>query len=208
MGGQKDQHLPPFFIAMTAGRYSKKVIIFSAPSGSGKTTIVQHLLKKFPQLKFSISATTRPIRGQEINGIDYHFLTVEEFGSKISNDEFIEWEEVYNDRYYGTLKSELDRIWNTGDIVVFDVDVKGGVNIKKLLGNKALAIFVMPPSIEELRRRLECRNTDCSEDIEARIQLAEKEMIYSKYFDTIIVNDRLEYAIKEAEQLIADWLKR
>ncbi len=192
---------------MTTNSSSKKVIILSAPSGSGKTTIAQHLLKKFPQLQFSISATTRPIRGLEVHGKEYYFLTEEEFCKKIDNNEFIEWEEVYVGRYYGTLKSELDRIWNADSTVVFDVDVKGGVNIKKLLGNKALAIFVMPPSIEELRKRLENRKTDSAEDIEARVQLAEKEMTYSKYFDKIIVNNKLEDAIAEAEQLVEDWLK-
>lgn len=192
---------------MTTADNHKKVVIFSAPSGSGKTTIVHHLLAKFPQLQFSISATTRPIRGREINGKDYHFLTIEEFNRKIEAGEFIEWEEVYADRYYGTLKSELHRIWNAGGTVVFDVDVKGGVNIKKLLVDKALAIFVMPPSIEELRKRLESRKTDSLEDIEARIKLAEQEMTYSKYFDKIIVNNKLDDAIKEAEQLVEDWLK-
>lgn len=192
---------------MTTTDNYKKVIIFSAPSGSGKTTIVQHLLAKFPQLQFSISATTRPCRGQEVHGKDYHFLTVEEFNRKIEGGEFIEWEEVYAGRYYGTLKSELERIWSVNGMVVFDVDVKGGVNIKKFLGNKALAIFVMPPSVEELRKRLENRQTDSTEDIEARIQLAEQEMAYAKYFDKIIVNNKLEEAIAEAEQLVEDWLK-
>ncbi len=191
---------------MTTTNSSKKVIIFSAPSGSGKTTIVHHLLAKFPQLQFSISATTRPSRGKEAHGKDYHFLTIEEFHRKIENSEFIEWEEVYTGRYYGTLKAELNRIWNANGTVVFDVDVKGGVNIKKLLGNKALAIFVMPPSIEELRKRLEKRQTDSAEDIDARIKLAEKEMTYSKHFDKIIVNNKLEAAIAEAEQLVEDWL--
>lgn len=192
---------------MTTADNHKKVVIFSAPSGSGKTTIVHHLLAKFPQLQFSISATTRPVRGQEVHGKDYHFLTIEEFNRKIESNEFIEWEEVYTGRYYGTLKSELNRIWNAGGTVVFDVDVKGGVNIKKLLGDKALAIFVMPPSVEELRKRLESRQTDSTEDIEARIKLAEQEIVYAKYFDKIIVNNKLEDAITEAEQLVEDWLK-
>lgn len=142
-----------------------------------------------------------------MHGKDYHFLTVEEFNRKIEGGEFIEWEEVYAGRYYGTLKSELERIWSVNGMVVFDVDVKGGVNIKKFLGNKALAIFVMPPSVEELRKRLENRQTDSTEDIEARIQLAEQEMAYAKYFDKIIVNNKLEEAIAEAEQLVEDWLK-
>lgn len=185
----------------------KKVIILSAPSGSGKTTIVTHLLKKFPRLSFSISATTRPIRGKEVHGKDYFFLTVDEFRSKIENQELLEWEEVYTGRYYGTLKAELDRIWNAGGVVVFDVDVKGGINIKKLLGSKALSIFVMPPSIEELRKRLEARKTDSTEDIEARIQLAEKEMAYAPYFDKIVINDKLENAIAETDRLVEDWLK-
>lgn len=198
---------PALFLNMATTHSSKKVIIFSAPSGSGKTTIVRHVLAKYPQLQFSISATTRPIRGQEVHGKDYYFLTTEEFCEKINSGELFEWQEVYTGRYYGTLKSELDRIWSANGVVVFDVDVRGGVNIKKLLGNKALAIFVMPPSIEELRKRLENRKTDSAEDIDARIKLAEQEMTYSKYFDRIIVNNKLENALLEAEQLIEDFLK-
>lgn len=186
---------------------TQKVVIFSAPSGSGKTTIVRYLLEKFPHLQFSISATTRPLRGQEVNGKDYYFLTEEDFRNKIGNQEFLEWEEVYTGRYYGTLKSELARIWKNNGTVVFDVDVRGGVNIKKLLGSQALSIFVMPPSIDELRKRLEKRGTDSANDIEARVQLAEKEMKYAQYFDKVIVNNKLEDAIAEAEQLVEDWLK-
>lgn len=183
-----------------------KVIIFSAPSGAGKTSIVRQLLERIPNLHFSISATTRPVRGSEVDGKDYYFLSPEAFKAKIDGDEFLEWEEVYANRYYGTLKSELDRLWAMGSIVLFDVDVKGGIHIKKKLGDEALAIFVMPPSIEELRKRLEARGTDSPEDIATRIERATEEMTYAKYFDRIIVNNDLEAAVAEAEKVLKDFI--
>jgi len=175
-----------------------KIVIFSAPSGSGKTTIVKHLLSKGLKLEFSVSACSRAPRGQEQDGVDYHFLTAEEFRQRIDNDEFVEWEEVYAGRFYGTLKSELTRIWGKGNHVLFDVDVKGGINLKKKFGDKALSVFVMPPSIDELRRRLIGRATDAPEEIERRIAKAEEEISYAQQFDLIIVNDVLETACKQA----------
>ena len=184
-----------------------KLIIFSAPSGAGKTTIVKHLLNCGLNFGFSISATTRKPRGEEINGRDYYFLSEEEFKLKIENNEFLEWEEVYPGSYYGTLKSEVERICSSGENIVFDVDVAGGYNIKKLYGDRALAVFVQPPSIDELEKRLIARSTDSHEVIRSRIDKAELEMTYSGYFDVIIVNDKLEVALKEAEDIVRDFLK-
>lgn len=185
-----------------------KVIIFSAPSGSGKSTIIGHLLKLFPTLEFSISATSRSPRGKETDGKDYYFLSSDEFTLKVDNNEFLEWEEVYQGTCYGTLNSELKRIWQHGGTVIFDVDVKGGINIKKLLGDDALSLFIMPPSVEELRRRLVARATDSEEAIEKRVAKAELEISYSDKFDKIIVNDSLEYAIKEATETIKNFLNK
>jgi guanylate kinase len=186
---------------------SGKLIIFSAPSGSGKTTIVKHLLSKGFNLEFSISACNRPPRGTEVHGTDYYFLSTEDFKQKIATNEFIEWEEVYTDRFYGTLKSEVERIWKKGNHVLFDVDVVGGVNIKKQYGDKALAIFVMPPSLEVLRDRLTGRGTDKEEEIEKRLAKADEEMRYAEHFDFVILNDELELAKKEAETLLESFLK-
>jgi len=186
---------------------SGKLIIFSAPSGSGKTTIVKHLLTKEFKLEFSISACNRAPRGTEVHGKDYYFLSTDDFKQKIASNEFIEWEEVYADRFYGTLKTEVDRIWKKGNNVLFDVDVVGGVNIKKQFGDKALAIFVMPPSIKVLRERLTGRGTDKDEEIEKRLAKAEEELLYAQHFDFIILNDELELAKKEAELLLSDFLK-
>lgn len=183
-----------------------KLIIFSAPSGSGKTTIVKHLLDKGFKLEFSISACNRSPRGTEIHGKDYYFLDTEDFRSKISDNAFIEWEEVYENRFYGTLKSELNRIWDKGNHVLFDVDVKGGVNIKKQFGKKALSVFVMPPSVEELEKRLRGRGTDSEEDIKNRINKAQEEINFAKEFDHVILNDNLEYAKEEAESLLTSFL--
>ena len=185
---------------------SGKLIIFSAPSGAGKTTIVKHLLQKGFNLEFSISACNRQPRNNEIDGKDYYFLTTEDFKQKIKEGEFIEWEEVYSGRYYGTLRSEVDRIWNEGKNVLFDVDVVGGVNIKKQFGDKALSVFIMPPSVDELRRRLISRATDSKEEIEKRVAKAKKEMEYAKYFDKVILNDNLDRAKQEAEQTLKDFL--
>ena len=178
-----------------------KIIIFSAPSGSGKSTLIGHLLKRFPQLEFSISATSRAPRGSEVNGKEYYFLSNEEFKNKVAADEFVEWEEVYAGTCYGTLRSELKRIWDQGHVIVFDVDVKGGVNLKKIFGDDALSIFIMPPSVEELRRRLEKRGTDTPETIAKRVAKAEEEITYAPLFDKIVVNDSLETAIDDATRI-------
>ncbi len=186
----------------------KKLIVFSAPSGSGKTTIVRHLLaQKELNLSFSISATSRAKRGKEQNGVDYYFLSASEFKEKIKNEAFIEWEEVYQDTYYGTLKSELERLWADGKYIIFDIDVVGGLNIKKQFPEETLAIFVQPPSIEVMEERLRNRKTDSEEKIRERVAKATKEMKFAKDFDVILVNDVLEDAQKEAYQLIADFLE-
>lgn len=181
---------------------TNKVIIFSAPSGSGKSTVVNHLLKKYPFLEFSISATSRAPRGQEQNGKEYFFFSTEEFERLISEDAFVEYEEVYKGSYYGTLKSEIERIWAKGHTILFDIDVKGGVNIKRIFGDAALAVFVKAPSVEELRSRLVGRGTDTPEAIEKRVAKAEEELTYEKYFDVILVNDDLSTSLAQAEGLI------
>lgn len=183
-----------------------KLLIFSAPSGSGKTTIVKQLLAKRSDIEFSISACSRKMREGEVHGRDYYFLTPDEFRAKIDGNEFVEWEEVYAGSYYGTLKSEMERIWSKGNHVVFDVDVKGGVNLKKLFGDRALAIFVMPPSVEELRKRLEGRGTETPESLERRIGKAVEEMSYSNQYDVIVINDKLEEAVAETERLVSQFL--
>ena len=184
-----------------------KLVIFSAPSGSGKTTIVRELLKRFDRFEFSISATSRQPRGQEQDGVDYYFLTNDEFRSRVERDEFVEWEEVYAGTCYGTLKSELERIWNKGNVIVFDVDVMGGINLKRLFGDDACSIFIMPPSIEELERRLRGRGTDSEEVIQKRIAKAEFELSKSGDFDFTVVNDVLADAVAEATQIIDNFLK-
>lgn len=184
-----------------------KVIIFSAPSGSGKTTIVHHLLKRGLPLEFSVSACTREPRENEKHGIDYYFISVNEFKNKITNKEFVEWEEVYPGKFYGTLRSELDRIWNVGNNVIFDVDVAGGLNLKKQFGNGALAIFVMPPTIEELEKRLRKRGTDSDAGIRIRLKKARKEMTFAKSFDFILINDDLDMAIEKAFEVVTEFLE-
>ncbi|BEV04365.1 MULTISPECIES: guanylate kinase [Chryseobacterium] len=185
---------------------NNKVIIFSAPSGSGKTTLVKHSLEVFNELQFSISCTTRQPRGSEVHAVDYHFLTPDEFRQKIAEDAFVEFEEVYTDKYYGTLKSEVEKIWNQGKVVIFDVDVKGGISLKKYFGEQALSIFIEPPSIEELERRLISRNTDDAETIKTRVAKAEEEMSYAKEFDKIVINSDLNEAKKEIESLIKNFI--
>ena len=185
-----------------------KVVIFSAPSGSGKSTIIKHLLTKFNQLEFSISATSRAPRGQEQNGVDYFFLTQEEFRAKVEADAFVEWEEVYNGTCYGTLKSEMQRIWDKGNVIIFDVDVKGGLNIKKIFGANALSIFIMPPSIEELRHRLTLRATDSPETIEKRVAKAAEEITFAEQYDVCIMNDKLEIACAEAEEVLKKFIEQ
>lgn len=186
----------------------KKVLIFSAPSGSGKSTIVSYLLKKFPSLEFSISATSRAPRGEERDGVDYYFMSNEEFKERIETDEFIEWEEVYAGTCYGTLRAEIERIWDRGHVVVFDVDVVGGLNLKRLFGSEAMALFIMPPSVNELRNRLISRATDSAEAIDRRVAKAETEMAYAPRFDQVIVNDNLTEALKESENIIEAFLKK
>lgn len=184
-----------------------KVIIFSAPSGAGKSTIVNDLLKKNLGLEFSVSATCRAPRGQEQHGKEYYFFTPEEFRKRIAAREFLEYEEVYPGCFYGTLKSEVERIWAKGHTVLFDVDVVGGLNIKEKFGENALAVFIQPPSVAALRERLIGRATDSPEKIEERVAKAEYEMTFADRFDTIIVNDRLEDALSEAEQKVRSFLE-
>ena len=187
---------------------SGKLIIFSAPSGSGKTTIVKELLKMFPQFEFSISATSRQPRGTEQNGVDYFFLSQEEFRQKVAADEFVEWEEVYNGTCYGTLKSEMERIWAKGNIIIFDVDVMGGINLKRIFGEQACSVFIMPPSVEVLRERLIGRGTDSMETIEKRVAKAEFEISKSGEFDYVVVNDILDTAVAETEDIINNFLAK
>ena len=183
-----------------------KVLIFSAPSGSGKSTIVNHILGLHPEIEFSISATSRPPRGQEKDGVEYYFLSVEDFRSRIEADKFVEYEQVYEGRYYGTLKSEVQRIWDKGHVIIFDVDVKGGVNLKKYFGDKALSVFIQAPSVEELHRRLIARGTDTPEAIAERVAKAAEEMTYAPKFDVVLINDNLDNAYAEAEKLVDDFL--
>ena len=179
-----------------------KVMVFSAPSGAGKTTIVTHLLKTFNKLEFSVSATSRAPRGQEVDGKDYYFLSVKEFKKRIKNNEFVEYEEVYPGSFYGTLKSEVERIWAKGNVIMFDVDVKGGVNIKKIFGEKAFTVFIMPPSLEVMEQRLRARGTDSEEAIKTRVAKAAEEMTYAAKFDAVLVNDVLEESFEKAERLV------
>ncbi len=184
-----------------------KLVIFSAPSGAGKTTLVKHLLDQNLGLEFSVSATSRQPRPGEINGKDYYFLSEEAFRKKIDNNEFLEWEEVYSGILYGTLKKEVERIRNSGKHVVFDVDVVGGVNIKSYYGKDALAVFVKPPSVKELRTRLENRSTETEEKINMRIAKAEQELTYESRFDAVVINEQIEQAKKRAEKLVSDFIK-
>ena len=186
----------------------EKVIIFSAPSGSGKSTVVNHLLKHFDFFELSISATSRTPRGTEQDGVEYYFITPEDFRSRIAADAFVEYEEVYQDRFYGTLKSEVQRIWDCGHVILFDVDVKGGVNLKRYFGDKALSVFIQAPSVEELRRRLIGRNTDSPEAIEERVQKAAEEMTYAPKFDRVLINDDLELCLAEAEDIVHSFTGR
>ncbi|MFD0834945.1 guanylate kinase [Mariniflexile aquimaris] len=184
-----------------------KLIVFSAPSGSGKTTIVRHLLGiKDLNLEFSISATSRERRGNEVDGKDYYYLSLKEFKNKIKNDEFLEWEEVYRDNFYGTLKTEVERIWALGKNVIFDIDVSGGLRIKRKFPEQTLAIFVKPPSIDELKIRLKNRKTETEEKISMRVAKASAELATAPLFDVIVVNDDLEQALAKAEKLVSDFV--
>ena len=185
-----------------------KLIIFSAPSGSGKSTLVQYLLTQVPGFDFSISATSRAPRGAEKDGVDYYFLSLEEFQQRVAEEAFLEWEEVYPGQCYGTLKSEVEKSWSVGDAVAFDIDVVGGKNLKAQFGDQALALFIQAPSVEELERRLVARGTDSPEKIKLRIEKASWEMNQSKYFDHIIINDDLDRAKAEAKKLLVDFLAK
>lgn len=184
-----------------------KAVIFSAPSGSGKTTIVKHLLTKYPSLQFSISASTRDKRGRtEQNGKDYYFLSPEEFKTKIDIDDFIEWEEVYEGNFYGTLKSEIQRIWSTGHHVIFDVDVKGGINLKEYFGDSALAVFVKVPDLDTLKKRLTDRGTESEDSLSRRLYKAQFEMTFQDKFDVVLTNEDLSESLERAEKLVGDFL--
>ncbi len=183
-----------------------KLIIFSAPSGAGKTTIVHHLLSKFPDLEFSISATTRKARGEEQHGLDYYFISKEEFLHRIAKKQFVEFEEVYSGTFYGTLRTEIERIWQLGKTVIFDIDVEGGLHLKRKYDGQALAIFVQPPSLEVLKERLTGRGTDSKEKLHERFVKAEKELNYAPQFDIILKNYELETACKEAEDLVRNFI--
>jgi guanylate kinase len=183
-----------------------KVLIFSAPSGSGKSTIVGNILRKRNDVEFSVSATSRPPRGEEKDGVEYLFYSADIFRLLIRDDKFVEYEEVYKDRFYGTLKSEVNRIWAKGHAIAFDVDVKGGVSLKKYFGDAALSVFIQAPSIEELRRRLVSRATDTPEAIEERVAKAAEEMTYAPQFARVLINDDLEKAFRESEEMVAAFL--
>ena len=185
---------------------SGKVLIFSAPSGSGKSTIVNHILGLHPEIEFSVSATSRPPRGAEQDGVEYLFYSADVFRLMVRDGKFVEHEEVYPDRFYGTLKSEVNRIWAKGHVIIFDVDVKGGVSLKKYFGGSALSVFIQAPSVEELRKRLIARATDPMDAIEQRVAKAAEEMTYAPKFDRILINDDLETAYREAEKMVDDFL--
>ena len=188
---------------------SNKVVIFSAPSGAGKSTIVNHLLGIHPELEFSISATSRVPRGQEQHGVEYYFYTADEFRRMIEEDKFVEHEEVYPGSFYGTLKSEVERIWAKGNTIIFDIDVQGGVNLKRIFGDQAFSVFIQAPSVEILRERLIGRGTDTAEAIEKRVSKAASEMEFAAgKFDYTLVNDDLATALNEAERIIGDFLKK
>ena len=186
---------------------ASKLIILSAPSGAGKTTLVKHLLETVDGIEFSISCATRSPRENELDGKDYYFIRPEEFKQKIENEEFAEWEEVYTDNFYGTLKSEIERIWEKGNSVIFDIDVVGGINLKKLYPENSLSIFIMPPSIEELENRLRGRKTESEEKIQIRVDKAEKEILLAKEFDTILVNDDLKQSQHEIVEMVSAFIK-
>lgn len=185
-----------------------KVLIFSAPSGSGKTTIVHRLLALYPQLEFSVSATSRAPRGQEREGVDYYFLTQEAFRQAVAEERFVEWEEVYAGTCYGTLRSEVERIWRKGHVIVFDVDVMGGIHLKRIFGDRACSVFIMPPSVGELRRRLVTRGTDAPEVIERRVAKAEFELTKAPEFDHVVVNDVLEEAVTQTRAILDAFIAR
>ena len=187
-------------------RTMNKVLIFSAPSGSGKSTVVNHILGGHKGIEFSVSATSRPPRGEEKDGVEYFFYSADIFRLLVRDDKFVEFEEVYPDRFYGTLKAEVNRIWARGNVIIFDVDVKGGVNLKKFFGDQALSVFIQAPSVEVLRQRLIGRGTDSAEDIEKRVAKAAEEMTYAPQFDKVLINDDLATALKEADAMVDAFL--
>jgi guanylate kinase len=184
-----------------------KLVIFSAPSGAGKTTMVHFIMSQLPYLSFSVSATSRPPRPGEKDGVDYYFLTVEEFKKKIKENAFVEWEEVYENQFYGTLRSEVEKIRHRGNSVVFDVDVKGGINIKKIYGKEALALFIQPPSLEVLEQRLRHRSTEDEESLQKRLKRAAYELTFAPYFDQVIVNDDLDKARMKALEVVRRFIE-
>ena len=187
-------------------RTMNKVLIFSAPSGSGKSTVVNHILSGHKGIEFSVSATSRPPRGEEKDGVEYFFYSADIFRLLVRDDKFVEFEEVYPDRFYGTLKAEVNRIWARGNVIIFDVDVKGGVNLKKYFGDQALSVFIQAPSVEVLRQRLIGRGTDSAEDIEKRVAKAAEEMTYAPQFDKVLINDDLATALAEADVMVDAFL--
>ena len=187
-------------------RTMNKVLIFSAPSGSGKSTVVNHILSGHKGIEFSVSATSRPPRGEEKDGVEYFFYSADIFRLLVRDDKFVEFEEVYPDRFYGTLKAEVNRIWARGNVIIFDVDVKGGVNLKKYFGDQALSVFIQAPSVEVLRDRLVKRGTDSAEDIEKRVAKAAEEMTYAPQFDKVLINDVLSTALAEADAMVDAFL--
>ncbi len=187
-------------------RTMNKVLIFSAPSGSGKSTVVNHILGGHKGIEFSVSATSRPPRGEEKDGVEYFFYSADIFRLLVRDDKFVEFEEVYPDRFYGTLKAEVNRIWARGNVIIFDVDVKGGVNLKKYFGDQALSVFIQAPSVEVLRQRLIGRGTDSAEDIEKRVAKAAEEMTYAPKFDKVLINDDLATALAEADAMVDAFL--
>ena len=187
---------------------NNKIIIITAPSGAGKTSITRRLMQHFPQLAFSVSATTRTPRGSEKNGTDYHFIAEDEFKQKIQHNEFVEWEMVYEGKYYGTLKTELDRIWNDKKVPVLDIDVKGAIHVQQQYPANSLSLFIETPSVEELKKRLESRGTESAESLAARINKAAYELTFKEQFNRHIVNDNLPRACSEAEKIVGDFIKR
>ncbi len=185
-----------------------KCIICSAPSGAGKTTLVRHLLAMVPELAFSVSATSRPRRSNEVDGVDYHFLSPEDFRARIASGEFVEWEEVYPGRFYGTLRSEVERMWSTGRHIVFDVDVVGGMNLKRRFAHQALSVFIQPPSLQVLAERLVQRGTETPDTLRVRLDKASEELQAARHFDVVVVNDDLDRACREAEVLVRSFLAR
>ncbi|MGN6340890.1 MAG: guanylate kinase [Ginsengibacter sp.] len=184
----------------------KKIILITAPSGSGKTSVVNHLMKKFPELSFSVSATTRQPRNGEKNGVDYYFISEPEFREKIHNKEFLEWEMVYEGKYYGTLKSDIERIWKENKIPVLDIDVQGAIHVQQQYPVNTIAIFIQPPSIEELKRRLKLRGSETDQSLRARLNKSGYEMTFKQHFENIIINENFEKACKEADKIVGDFL--